>query len=281
MFSWAQPIVSHRAFTGVVIGLILVNAVIVGLETYPALYESYKDWFYYSERIILWVFTMEIVLRILATRPMYRFFGDGWNLFDFVIVAAGHIFAGAQFIVVLRILRVLRVLRAVSVIPSMQRMVIALLRTIPAIGNITLLMGLIFYVFGVIGTVLFAHVSPEYFGTLHQSMLTLFQVVTLESWASGVMRPINAEVPWAWVYFVSFILIGTFIVVNLFIGVIVNNIMEKAEVEPKAEADEPDAVPPTTTREEIIRLREEIAELKLLVQRLQTADKAASDAADR
>ncbi len=254
-------------------GLIFLNAVIVGLETYPQLYKAYKYWFYYSELVILWLFTGEIILRILATRPWHRFFGDGWNLFDFGIVLSGHLFVGAHFVVVLRLLRVLRVLRAVTVFPSMQRIVAALLRTIPTIGSIIMLMGLVFYVFAVIGTVLFAPIAPEYFGTLHQSMLTLFQVVTLESWASGVMRPINAEVQWAWVYFVSFIVIGTFIIVNLFIGVIVNNIVEKAEVEPKPQGEGPDAAPVTSTRDELIRLRQEIAELKLLVERLQSGER--------
>lgn len=255
--------VEHSAFSNTIVALIFLNAIIVGLETIPTVYTKYRDWLYMSDRLLLWVFTVEVVLRFIAAKPAIRFFKNGWNVFDFIIVASGHLFAGAHFVTVLRVLRVLRLLRAISVIPSLQRLVNALLLTIPALGNILLLMGLIFYIFAVMGTMLFAEVAPEYFGSLPLSVLTLFQVVTLESWASGVMRPIFAEVPWAWAYFVSFILVGTFVIFNLFVGVIVNNV-EKAE----QRNDEDDA--DRSSAQDIARLRQEIAELKALIREERT-----------
>lgn len=248
--SVSKKIVEHKVFTSTIIALIIVNAIIVGLETYPNLYSEHKNWFYFMDNILLWIFTVEIALRFIAAGPK-RFFTNSWNWFDFIIVAAGHIFVGAHFVTVLRILRVLRVLRAISVIPSLRKLVDALLLTIPALGNIMILMSIIFYIFAVIGTMLFKEVAPEYFGNLQLSLLTLFQVVTLESWASGVMRPIFAEVPWSWLYFVIFILVGTFIVFNLFIGVIVSNV-EKANAED--EIDE--------TKEELKELQKQVSELK-------------------
>ncbi|WP_332691219.1 ion transporter [Halalkalibacter lacteus] len=252
-----QRIVFHRAFTSTIICLILINAIIVGLETYPSLYSAYNDWFYFTDYLLLWIFTVEIAMRFIATRPTKDFFKSSWNWFDFLIVTSGHIFVGAHFVTVLRILRVLRVLRAISVIPSLRRLVDALLMTIPALGNIMILMSIIFYIFAVMGTMLFAGVAPEYFGNLQLSLLTLFQVVTLESWASGVMRPIFNEVSWSWIYFVVFILVGTFIVFNLFIGVIVNNV-EKAN----AEEEEEEA------NSELKELRQEVAEMKAMIQTL-------------
>lgn len=261
IYAWSLSLVNHPAFISSIIGLIIFNAVIIGMETYPSLYHQYKDWFYYSERVLLWIFTVEIVIRVLASRPKRSFFKNGWNLFDFFIIASGHLLMGGYFVSVLRVLRILRVLRTITVIPSLQKMIMALLKTIPALGNIIFLMGLIFYIFAVMGTMFFKEIAPEYFGTLHMSFLTLFQVVTLESWASGVMRPILAEAPWSWAYFVAFILVGTFIVINLFIGVIVNN-MQLAHEEMCKE----------NTKDEMALLREEIAELKTLIIESQAKD---------
>ncbi|MBU8907827.1 ion transporter [Desertibacillus haloalkaliphilus] len=262
LLSYIQSIVGHSAFTTTIIILIIINAIIVGLETYPNLYDQYEQWFYYADLALLWIFTVEIALRLTAVRPTRDFFKSGWNWFDLIIVASSHIFVGAHFITVLRILRVLRVLRAISVIPSLRRLVDALLMTIPALGNIMLLMGIIFYIFAVTGTMLFADVAPDYFGSLQLSLLTLFQVVTLESWASGVMRPIFEQVTWSWVYFVSFILVGTFIIFNLFIGVIVNNVEKANDVEIAATND-PD--PADDSKKELAELKEEIRELKQLI----------------
>lgn len=248
-----NQLVNHKYFTGTVLGLIMFNAIVVGIETYPTIYQSYKELFFLIDKALIWIFTVEIVLRMIAERKLSDFFKNSWNWFDFLIVAAGHIFIGAHFVTVLRILRVLRVFRAISVLPSLRKLVDALLLTIPALGNIMLLMSIIFYIFAVTGTMLFAEVAPEYFGSLQLALLTLFQVVTLESWASGVMWPIFHELPWSWIYFVLFVLVGTFVIFNLFIGVIVSNV-EKADAADKPE--EPD---------QLAELRNEVKELKQLI----------------
>ncbi|MDQ0339345.1 voltage-gated sodium channel [Caldalkalibacillus uzonensis] len=268
--TWCDWFVHHPRFTSAIVVLIVINAIVIGMETYPGIYKPYRDWFYLIDRIILWVFTVEIILKLVAIRPRYQFFKDSWNVFDFLIVASGHLFVGAQFVTVLRVLRVLRLLRAVTVIPSLRKLVSALLYTIPALGNIMLLMGLIFYIFAVIGTFLFRDVAPEYFGSLHLSLITLFQVVTLESWASGVMRPIMAEVFWSWIYFVTFILVGTFVIFNLFVGVIVSNV-ERAETEEAEEEQQPHqrvSADHSVSDEEIKQLRNEIKELRQLLRDL-------------
>lgn len=270
LVQWASSIVNHRYFANSIIAIILINAVIVGLETYPNIYGSYTQWFTVLDRIILWIFTIEIILKLIAIRPTRQFFKDNWNIFDLLIVVGGHVLVGSQFITVLRILRVLRVLRTISVIPSLKRLVNALLLTIPSLGNIMVLMSIIFYIFAVIGTTLFRDIAPEYFGTLGASLITLFQVVTLESWASGVMRPILAEATWAWAYFVAFILVGTFVIFNLFVGVIVNNVEKANELEKEEEKlfsnpiiEEKEAQ--INNDAEIAELRADIKELKQLV----------------
>lgn len=261
LFSWVAPLVNNKVFQYFIFGLILINAAIVGLETYPQLRHTYELWFYYADVAIIWIFTIEIALRLIASRPTLDFFKDGWNVFDFFIVAASLIFAGAYFVTVLRILRVLRLLRTISIIPSLKRLVNALMLTLPSLGNIVLLLSLIFYIFGVIGTMLFSSIAPEYFGTLQASLITLFQVVTLESWASAVMRPILEQIAWAWIYFVAFILMGTFVIFNLFVGVIVSNV----EKEDRREADELSMAGTQQTNQELAQLKNEIAELKTLI----------------
>lgn len=221
-------IVEHKHFTNIVMTIIIINALVIGIETNHKIYLPNQVLFFKLELMFLWIFTIEIAMRLYARRPWYKFFTSGWNLFDFFIVAVGHIFIGGHLASIMRIVRVLRVLRAITILPSLQKLVAALFRTIPAIGNIMILLSIIFYVFAVAGTTLFRDISPEYFGSLGATFLTLFQVVTLESWASQVMRPILEDAPWAWTYFVGFVLLGTFVIINLFIGVIVNNVQEVA-----------------------------------------------------
>nr|WP_236838690.1 ion transporter [Caldalkalibacillus salinus] len=276
--------------------LILINAIIVGIETYPHMYDAYGQWLHVADRVLLWLFTLEIILRLITAIPTWHYFKDPWNIFDFLIVASGHLFVGAHFVTVLRILRVLRLLRAISIIPSLRRIVNALLMTIPALGNIMLLLSLLFYIFAVIGTMLFGDIAPDHFGSLHATLLTLFQVVTLESWASGVMRPLLDQSPFAWMYFVSFILVGTFVIFNLFVGVIVSNVEKVDELEEEKEKAARKAVeinkqsPGDLTEQkqemrekgqneeaslnvEINALREELREIKALLREQQRGSK--------
>ncbi|GAF66324.1 ion transporter [Alkalihalobacillus trypoxylicola] len=269
LITFCQKIVNHRYFTVSIILLILVNAVLVGLETYPDLRKEYGSFFHLVDSILLWIFTFEILARFLATVPHRNFFKGGWNWFDLLIILASHLLTGGHFITVLRILRVLRVLRAISVIPSLRRLVDALMLTIPALGNILILMSIIFYIFAVLGTMLFHEVAPHYFENLQSSMLTLFQIVTLDSWGSGVMRPIMDSLPWAWIYFISFVLVGTFVIFNLFIGVIVNNV-EKAN-----ELEEPPEEKLDKTEQQLVAVREELAEIKHYLKNLENEKNSA------
>ncbi|MRH43736.1 ion transporter [Aquibacillus halophilus] len=251
-----SKISQHSVFTNIVIVLILMNSILVGLETYSAIVERYSSWLHIADRILLWIFTIEILIRLVGSKSIGAFFKDPWSVFDFIIVFGGHVLVGGHYFTVLRILRVLRVLRAISVIPSLRKIVNALIITIPSMGTILLLLGIFFYIYGVIGTMMFQSIAPEFFGTLHASLLTLFQVVTLESWASGVMRPILAEDGSSWWYFVSFILIGTFVIFNLLIGVIVTDV-EKANREET----------PSPTDLKLIELQTELQEIKQLLQK--------------
>jgi voltage-gated sodium channel len=218
--------VESPQFRRAVTTLILLNAIIVGLETYPEVRAGYGHVLRIADRIILYLFTVELVLRFFAERPRRAFFWSGWNIFDLVIVGLGYLPA-SDFFTVARLFRIVRVLRAISVIPSLQRVVAALLLSLPSLGHIAALLGLLIYVYAAIGTSLFGPFAPEFFGTLHQSILTLFSVITLEGWV-GVMDEVLPHMPMAWIYFVTFILLGTFVALNFFVGVIVNNLQSVA-----------------------------------------------------
>jgi voltage-gated sodium channel len=209
-----RPRVQH-----VILALIIINAVILGLETSSALMAQYGDWLVALDKSILAVFVVEIGMRIYVHRT--RFFRDPWSVFDFLVVAIALVPASGQ-LAVLRALRVLRVLRILTMVPSMRRVVGGLLAAIPGLASIGMVLALVFYVFAVITTNVFGAAFPDWFGTLGRSLYTLFQVMTLESWSMGIARPVMAVYPYAWVFFIPFILIATFTMLNLFIGVIVS-----------------------------------------------------------
>jgi voltage-gated sodium channel len=220
--SRVESIVESKLFHRGVIILIFLNAIIVGLETYPNVQANYGELLHLADRSILYLFTLELALRFFAAGHPREFFSNGWNVFDSIIVGVSFLPA-SQFFTVARLFRILRVLRAVSALPDLQRLVAALLRSLPSLCHISLLLVLLIYVYAAIGTSFFATISPQYFGSLPRSVLTLFGVITLEGWV-GVMEEILPEMPWAWLYFVTFILAGTFIALNFFVGIIVNNL---------------------------------------------------------
>jgi voltage-gated sodium channel len=229
----ARLILSPR-FQNIVVALILLNAVTLGLETSASVMEGWGGLLTFLDTALLVVFTAEVAFRIYAFRG--RFFRDPWGLFDFAIIAIAWLPATGP-LSVLRALRILRVLRLISVVPSLRHVVEAMLHALPGMGSIVLLMALIFYVFAVMATKLYGDILPERFGTLGLSLYTLFQMMTLESWSEANVRPILAQQPLAWMFFVPFILIATFVVLNLFIGVIVDSIQTlRAEREAPAAA---------------------------------------------
>lgn len=258
-----KRIVESARFNTFITVLILINALLVGLETYPSIAENYGLWLLMLDIIILAFFTLEILAKLFVYRA--KFFGNAWNNFDFIIVVGSLILYNSPFISVLRIFRVLRVLRTVSTIPSLRRVVTALFMAIPTITSVILLMSIIFYVYAVIGTFFYADIEPEYFGDLGLSLISLFQIFTLESWASGIFRPVFESEPWSWLYFISFIVVSTFLMINLIVGEIVNN-AQKISDEIDKETAELEGIKEDTS--EIEDLRKEVGELKRMIQTL-------------
>jgi len=211
-----------------ILALILINALTLGLETSPSVMAVAGGPILLLDRAILTVFVIEIAIRLYVHRA--RFFRDPWSLFDFFVVGIALLPATGQFSV-LRALRVLRVLRVLTIVPSMRRVVGALLAAIPGLGSIALVLLIIYYVFAVIATNLFAASHPEWFGDIGRSLYTLFQIMTLESWSMGISRPVMESFPYAWAFFIPFILIATFTMLNLFIAIIVNAMQTFGEEE--------------------------------------------------
>lgn len=173
------------------------------------------------DNTIVAIFTIEIALRIYVNRV--AFFKDPWSLFDFFVVGISLIPAN-EGLSILRVLRVLRLFRLLTIIPQMRTIIGALIGVIPGIISVSMVLLLFFYVFAIMATNLFAETFPQWFGTLGETMYTLFQIMTLESWSMGIARPVMEVFPYAWIFFVVYILIVTFIMVNLFIGLIVDAI---------------------------------------------------------
>ena len=220
--------IEHPRTQRVILYLILINAVLLGLETSPGVMNRFGTLIRVMDQAILAIFVIEILLRIAVHR--LAFFRDPWSLFDFLVIAIALLPATGQ-LSVLRTLRVLRVLRVLTVVPSMRRVVAALLGAIPGLASIALVLGIIYYVFAVIATNLFATSFSEWFGNLGRSLYTLFQIMTLESWSMGIARPVMDQHPLAWMFFITFILIATFTMLNLFIAIIVNAMQNYSESE--------------------------------------------------
>jgi len=225
----AQIITRHPSFEHSIIGLILLNALILGLETAPTLVEQYGRWFEIGHSFILAIFIIEAILKITAVAPRLRlYFGDGWNLFDFSVILLALMPATGELAVIARLARLLRVLRLISTIPELRLIVTTLIRSIPSMGHVILLMSIIFYIYGIAGYHLFHEHDPVHWETLGLSLLTLFRIVTLEDW-TDVMYTAMELYKWAWIYFVSFVFMGTFVIINLFIAVVLNNLDQAKE----------------------------------------------------
>lgn len=247
--------VSNSRTEMVLIALILINAVILGIETFPSAMARYGDILHAIDAFILGIFVIEIVLRIVAHG--WRFFRDPWSFFDFMVVAIALVPASGP-LAVLRTLRVLRVLRILTLMPSMRAVVAGLVGALPGLSSVIMLMGLIFYVSAVVATGLFGERFPEWFGTLGETAYTLFQVMTLESWSMGIARPVLEAFPYAWIFFVIFILITTFTMLNLFIAVIIDATQAEHDIEKNLHVENQHM----QTRKQIDELAAEIRALK-------------------
>ena len=229
-----QIFLESNRFRYSILGVILFNAILLGLETVPPVMAVAGPLILALDTLCLGIFTTEILLKLYAFR--WAFFKSGWNLFDFVIVGISLI-PGSEGLSVLRALRVLRLLRVVSVAPSLKRVVEGLITALPGMGSVFLLMALIFYIGSVMATKLFGASFPQWFGDLGNSGYSLFQIMTLESWSMGIVRPVMEVYPYAWMFFLPFILVTTFAVVNLLVGLIVNSMQDAHHVEDNEKTD--------------------------------------------
>lgn len=245
-----------------IVALILLNAAILGLETNAGIMATWGSWLVMADRLCLVVFCVELAVKFTAYRGL--FWRNGWNWFDFAVIAIA-LAPGAGVWSVLRSLRVLRVLRLLTVVPQLRRVVTAFLHAIPGLVGVIAVMLIFFYTAGVLATKLFGGTHPEFFGTLGGSLYSLFQIMTLESWSMGIVRPVMTLHPWAWAFFVPFIVVATFTILNLFIGIIVSTMQElgvkehAAEVAAKHAADTTD---PASVAAIIARMEADLARLK-------------------
>lgn len=259
LYYWIESRLIQRG----IITVIILNAVILGLETVPAINNPYGAVLSQLDRICLSIFVIELSLAIIAMGPA-RFFREPWRIFDFIVVGIALIPATGAFSVV-RSLRVLRVLRLASASPRMRLVVSALLSAVPGLSSIFALLLLFFYVAAVMSTKLFGPDFPQWFGSIDASMYTLFQVMTLESWSMGIVRPVLEVFPYAWLFFIPFIMFATFTMLNLFIAVIVEAMQSQAQAAQKEQMRDIEALADEKERElhrDIDSLRDEIRELK-------------------
>jgi len=218
----------------IIIGVIVFNAILLGLETSSSVMSTFGGLVVILDKICLAIFVAELAAKLFAKGG--RFFRSGWNLFDFVIVGISLV-PGAQTISVLRAMRIFRLLRVISAAPSLRRVVEGFITALPGMGSVFLLMALIFYIGSVMATKLFGDAFPEWFGSIARSAYSLFQIMTLESWSMGIVRPVMEQYQYAWAFFVPFIMVTTFAVVNLLVGLIVNSMQEAHSAEEVAATD--------------------------------------------
>ena len=259
----ADRLVNKAAFEYTIIALILLNGVFLGLGTSPVLEQQYGDLLHLGNQIVLGVFIVEALLKMIALAPRVdMYFRDGWNVFDFLVIVFSLIPATGEFAMVARLARLLRVLRLISAIRELRLIVAALVRSIPSVGHVMLLMSIIVYIYAIIGYQLFHEHDPMHWRSLGISVLTLFNIITLEGWTVVMDNAMQLH-SWAWVYFVSFVVAGTFVVINLFIAIIINNLDE-------AKAERLRELEPPVSRAELLReLRTTRDALRRLEQRLE------------
>ena len=255
-------VVESRTFELVIIGVILANAVLLGLGTSSSIESDYGDLLHLGNQVALGIFIVEALMKLLALAPRsHRYFASGWNIFDFAVIVFSLVPATGQFAMVSRLARLLRVMRLITTVKELRVIVAALVRAIPSVGHVMVLMSIIVYIYAIMGYHLFAEEDPQHWRSLGISVLTLFNIVTLEGWVE-IMNNVMDTFPWAWLYFTSFIVIGTFVVINMFIAIIVNSLDE-------AKADALRSLREPSTADELLReIRETQAALQRLLERL-------------
>jgi voltage-gated sodium channel len=269
-------VVDSNAFVVVVTATIAVNAAVLGLQTYEGIEDRWGSWLDLVNGICLAIFIAELLVRMGAywPRPL-GFFRDGWNIFDFVVIAAAFIPGIRQNSTLLRLVRLLRVIRLVRVLPDLRVLLLGVWRSVPPLASIGAVTAMILFVYGMVGWILFSDEIPEQWGNIGRAMLTLFVMLTLEDFPVYMAEAMEIE-PWAWVYFVSFILVAAFIVLNVLIGVVLNSMEEARELERRRTLRErlgvdrpspidPEAHAPVAERIAILRAALDELELELAV----------------
>lgn len=242
-----------------IVAVILLNAAVLGAETSPELVQRHGELLRMLDKACLVIFIIELGLKLAAFRGL--FWRSGWNWFDFIVVGIALVPAAGPW-AVLRSLRVLRVLRLLTVVPQLRRVVAAFLHSIPGLFGVVAVMMIFFYTASVLATTLFGPAFPAWFGTIGKSLYSLFQIMTLESWSMGIVRPVMEVFPWAWAFFVPFIMIATFTILNLFIGIIVSTMQELSTL--------PDPLAPQKeTREILSRIEASVRDLRHKLDRLE------------
>lgn len=266
--AWYNFILSQKV-QNFIIFIIILNAFTLGLETSPYIRENYGSLLHIFDIFALAVYTIELTLKILALR--LRFFKSGWNIFDFVIVGIAYVPATGP-LTILRAFRILRVLRLISSIPRLRVIIRSLVVSLPSIGWISFLLLIMFYIFSVLATNLYGATFPEWFGTLGESYYTLFQLITLESWSMGIVRPVMEVYPFSWLFFIPFILLTAFVILNVFIAIVVGSMDDiKAEEQTQAAAElmkQSEVTPSEQLIVEIENMREQLVRLEALARKL-------------
>lgn len=265
----ARNFVERRAVTNTILGVIIFNAITLGMSTSPEIMANTGDVLMIIDNVVLAIFVLELGLKFFAYR--LDFFKNAWNIFDLLVVGIG-LLPSRDGLSALRGLRVIRAMRLLSVVPQMRTVVQALLDALPGMGAVIIMLSIVYYVFAVMATLMYGAAFSDWFGTLGKSLYSLFQIMTLESWSMGIVRPVMAEFPFAWVFFVPFIIITAFSVLNLFIGLLVNTMQEAVEDESEAEFEKLRNLVKTETdvvdehvlalHQDLKALRAEIAELR-------------------
>lgn len=282
MVQLCKKIAESKWFQNFITLAIIIAGILVGIATYSEFSQKYHTILEVANKVVLWIFVAEVIIKMVAEgKKPWRYFNDGWNVFDFIIVAAAFMPFGGSSIAVLRLLRLLRVLKLVKALPKLQLLVSALLKSIPSMGYVSILLLLLFYIYAVAAVFFFGANDPIHFENLQMSMLSLFRVVTLEDWTdvmyinmygcenygydgnmdlctNSSASPIGAAI-----FFVSFVLLGTMIILNLFIGVIMNGMDEARD-----EANEMDKSDAGSTLSNVQELETKLSEMQALVIKL-------------
>jgi voltage-gated sodium channel len=291
MSATLKLIAESSKFQNFITLVIVLAGVLVGVETYPSIHERHADLLHILDQLVLWIFVAEVAVKMGAEgKAPWRYFRDPWNVFDFVVVAASFLPFGGQTVVVLRLVRLLRVLKLVRALPKLQLLVSALLKSIPSMAYVSMLLFLLFYVYGVAAVFLFGHNDPIHFGNLQIGLVSLFRAVTLEDWTDlmyiqmfgcgsygyggneALCTASQAQPVVGALFFISFVLLGTMIILNLFIGVIMNGMneaQEEAHDEARRIAAKIRGGAEPSVAEDLDALSTQIAELQAALQRLQ------------